>query len=723
MLTKIRSLTIYVTPILLCLCAGKHVESASGFVGTVSNLSVTALLDERYVENNDTYKFLRLNISWLPPNNTRLPSSYSVIVTGIQTEKDTNTLNCREKSIFYTVNNGRQQSVLLPTNNIFVDMPDFHIQPNCSYKVQVIANPRPKFLINPAEIVYTVPECIGHECACINAKLTLPIPNVNVIQRGNQIVINWNVTKNTPDVHFYIISIGVPLLLSNNGLTLYNMTRIGKVSAEKSMFFWDLRSNNQNIDIKDGYKVAVIAMNNHSCFGTEGYFIVHTASSDTKIWFIVTGLMIACILLGILSFLLCHNNHFFMMYYHNSRMRSVSKCKSQWVETLLQKHNILYVQYESEGDCKEETDKMQAPFKTVKLIDELGSGNFGNVYLGHLDDANNTLVAIKMSQETNMIPISDIRQQFIEEIEIMKKAGTHPHLVSLIGYCIQPNKPICILLEYMQGGDLLTYLHLKKKSQVDKVINNERTLKSLNISQMLYSNLSSTTSEKTNIYELKQYVPTYMNINNNYNKRETKNAEENWTHQIEKHQFLKFATEIAMGMEHLETKGIIHRDLAARNILLDANLTLKISDFGLSRNGIYVIKNDRKKRHLPIRWMSPETIQDRAFSSKSDVWSYGIVLWEIGTMGAFPYSNVSDDCLSRHIIGNGRLEQPDGVSLDIYKIMCSCWSMEPEDRPDFTQLLSELQVLTTSNSFTSVPNPSYGTAQLYHLLMMADIYK
>lgn len=128
------------------------------------------------------------------------------------------------------------------------------------------------------------------------------------------------------------------------------------------------------------------------------------------------------------------------------------------------------------------------PFKSVKLINELGSGHFSNVYLGHLDDDNNTPVAVKMSQHINMVPLPNTQQQFIEEIEMMKGAGTHPHLVSLIGYCIQPNKPICILLEYMQGGDLLTYLHFKR-SRMSKIIDGgsaPRGLLSLNISESAY---------------------------------------------------------------------------------------------------------------------------------------------------------------------------------------------------------------------------------------------
>lgn len=107
------------------------------------------------------------------------------------------------------------------------------------------------------------------------------------------------------------------------------------------------------------------------------------------------------------------------------------------------------------------------PFKSVRLTRELGTGQFGKVYLGRLDDKDETLVAVKMSQRTDMSKDSETRQEFIKEIEIMRIAGNHPHLVSLVGYCVQPTEPICIVLEYMQGGDLLTYLRDQRNQQCE----------------------------------------------------------------------------------------------------------------------------------------------------------------------------------------------------------------------------------------------------------------
>ncbi|XP_015437462.1 PREDICTED: mast/stem cell growth factor receptor Kit-like [Dufourea novaeangliae] len=721
MLPRIQLLRIYcMLVVYLNLHGEQYVGSVTEFVGTVKNLSVIALQDEKYLTSDNAYNFVKLNISWLPPDSGRQPSSYSVIVTDAQTGEGASTSECPEGSIFYISNNDKQRYVLLPENNMFIDMPDLHVRPNCSYKVQVIANPRTKSLVNPPEILYTVPECIGRKCSCVNAKIMLPIPTINITRKEKEMIsINWSVSSNSnaSNVHYYIISVGVPLLTSRKGLPVYNITKIGHVPAGKTNFSWNMKSHDRYTEVTDGYKVMVNAVNNHGCFGTEGIFILHSTSPEDTAetighnarWFIIIGALgVCCILFGTFSFILYHNsNNFRTTFYNNSRAHRIPKCKSLWVEAILQRHNILYFQPKSEEECKQDAKKLQVPFKSVKLVRELGSGHFGKVYLGRVDDANDTLVAVKMSHD------SEVRREFLEEIEMMQKAGTHPHLVSLVGYCIEPDKPTCILLEYMQGGDLLTFLQLEKKNQTSKIVckdgNTVRYLWKRNISETLYMNINFIASSKESNYKSKQLVPKYMNIGNE-EERDTSNTDENCIHKMERHQFLKFAIEIATGMEYLESKEIVHRDLAARNILVSADLTLKISDFGLSRSGIYVIKSSKgKTHHLPVRWMSPEALRDRSFSSKSDVWSFGVVMWEIGTLGSFPYSDVQDDRLLRYVVcENGRLEQPESVPSEIYGIMRSCWATDPESRPNFSQLILELRTLMNSvTSLRSASNPCY----------------
>lgn len=107
--------------------------------------------------------------------------------------------------------------------------------------------------------------------------------------------------------------------------------------------------------------------------------------------------------------------------------------------------------------------------------------------------------------------------------------------------------------------------------------------------------------------------------------------------------------------------------------------------------------------------MSPEAIRDHAFSSKSDVWSFGVVLWEIGTLGSFPYASVQDNELLHYLIQDKcRLACPDTIFQDIYKIMCSCWNTAPQDRPSFVQLVLDLKTLKESLSYMhEASNPCY----------------
>ncbi|XP_026673736.1 mast/stem cell growth factor receptor Kit-like [Ceratina calcarata] len=689
MVARVQLLFVYFALVSFSLRYETCARNTSDLVGAVRNLSVTVLQTRKYVEPKDVYNFLKLNVSWLPPSTVRQPSFYSVGVTEIQ-EKNGAT-ECTNATKFYYIYKERL-SALIPNDNNFSGVPELYIQPNCSYKVQVIANPS---MNNGSEVFVKVPECVGLTCSCIYAKSSIPIPKVNVTQTENLVIVNWSPNFNASNVRYYAISIGVPVSKSTKGLPIYNVMKVGQVLANKTTFASNFKPN------ASSYKIIVNAIDVDGCSGPEGSLVIHSLQNHVlnhNILFIVIGIASSSALLGILGLIL--------YYKHNSfGKNNFIGYKSHWMENILKRHNILYIRHELQEECIKEESKSKL-FQSVKLIRELGTGQFGMVYLGQLDDANATLVAVKMSQNVDID--DENREQFIQEIEMMRMAGNHPHLVNLIGYCTQPTQPICILLEYMQGGDLLTYLHRQRKQLDDKIhYQNEDVIQDLyrlQASKSLYTAIS----DAVNSYKFN--AKHYTNV---ASKERSENETENRIGKMERHRFLMFAKEIAMGMEHLEAIGIIHRDLAARNILLGADLTVKISDFGLSRNGIYVIKStEGKVRRLPIRWMSPEALYDRTFSSKSDVWSFGVVLWEMSTLGGFPYSNVQDDRLLRYVIHeNGRLERPDDVPTNVYELMDSCWAKEPEDRPTFAQLHSEIQSLIVTPSLedtlTTVSNPCY----------------
>ncbi|CAI9736858.1 tyrosine-protein kinase HTK16-like [Octopus vulgaris] len=152
-------------------------------------------------------------------------------------------------------------------------------------------------------------------------------------------------------------------------------------------------------------------------------------------------------------------------------------------------------------------------------------------------------------------------------------------------------------------------------------------------------------------------------------------------------ELILWASQIAFGMVYLESKKMVHRDLAARNILLESKKQIKISDFGLSRavgeNQYYRATTGGK---WPIKWYSPESVKYGHFSHASDVWSFGITLWEMFTYGDVPYHDMKGIEVMKFLENNNRLSQPKKCPNAVYKIMGCCWEMESKARPTFTKL-------------------------------------
>lgn len=143
-------------------------------------------------------------------------------------------------------------------------------------------------------------------------------------------------------------------------------------------------------------------------------------------------------------------------------------------------------------------------------------------------------------------------------------------------------------------------------------------------------------------------------------------------------------------MEYLASKRCVHRDLAARNILVVDNNVLKIADFGLARN----IQGDYYKKttdgRLPIKWMAIESLANQVYTSQSDVWSFGILLWEIMTLGGTPYPGIHAQELIKRLESGHRMECPPNCLLEIYYLMRQCWHQEPYERPTFTEIVNIL---------------------------------
>ncbi|XP_072488834.1 tyrosine-protein kinase ABL1 isoform X1 [Notamacropus eugenii] len=163
---------------------------------------------------------------------------------------------------------------------------------------------------------------------------------------------------------------------------------------------------------------------------------------------------------------------------------------------------------------------------------------------------------------------------------------------------------------------------------------------------------------------------------------------------------LYMATQISSAMEYLEKKNFIHRDLAARNCLVGENHLVKVADFGLSR----LMTGDTYTAHagakFPIKWTAPESLAYNKFSIKSDVWAFGVLLWEIATYGMSPYPGIDLSQVYELLEKNYRMERPEGCPEKVYELMRACWQWSPSDRPSFAEIHQAFETMFQESSIS-----------------------
>uniref|UniRef100_A0A8C1X9X3 receptor protein-tyrosine kinase n=1 Tax=Cyprinus carpio TaxID=7962 RepID=A0A8C1X9X3_CYPCA len=323
-----------------------------------------------------------------------------------------------------------------------------------------------------------------------------------------------------------------------------------------------------------------------------------------------------------------------------------------------------------------DANKWEFPRDRLKLGEPLGRGAFGQVVeataYGIEKATTCTTVAVKMLKEG--ATTSEYRA-LMSELKILIHIGHHLNVVNLLGACTKQGGPLMVIVEYCKHGNLSSYLKSKRGEYSPYKVNSIITL-------CYYTRLDICTGTA---------VCTRMGEQTSTTQLEDEQESSDWDHLTMK-DLISYSFQVAKGMEFLASRKCIHRDLAARNILLSENNVVKICDFGLARDVYkdpdYVRKGDAR---LPLKWMAPETIFDRVYTTQSDVWSFGVLLWEIFSLGASPYPGVCiDESFCRRLKEGTRMRAPDYATPEIYQTMLDCWLDRPKDRPTFTQLVEHL---------------------------------
>ncbi|KAL4635445.1 vascular endothelial growth factor receptor 2 isoform X2 [Arapaima gigas] len=337
-------------------------------------------------------------------------------------------------------------------------------------------------------------------------------------------------------------------------------------------------------------------------------------------------------------------------------------------------------------------NKWEFPRDRLKLGEPLGRGAFGQVVeaaaFGIEKATTCTTVAVKMLKEG---ATSSEYRALMSELKILIHIGHHLNVVNLLGACTKPGGPLMVIVEYCKYGNLSTFLKTKraeyrpfKTGQKQPCSPVEEDLSKGDLG--LGSSVQHCPPKGRDACCVYTKEGSFCHLEEAVGNKNLQKA------CLTMEDLISYSFQVAKGMEFLSSRKCIHRDLAARNILLSENNVVKICDFGLARDVYkdpdYVRKGDAR---LPLKWMAPETIFDRVYTTQSDVWSFGVLLWEIFSLGASPYPGVViDETFCRRLKEGTRMRAPDYASPEIYHIMLECWLDRPKDRPTFSELVQHL---------------------------------
>ncbi|GBP70630.1 Tyrosine kinase receptor Cad96Ca [Eumeta japonica] len=386
-----------------------------------------------------------------------------------------------------------------------------------------------------------------------------------------------------------------------------------------------------------------------------------------------------------------------------------------------------YVSLSDETSVSKERprDEWEFPRHKLRIFNIVGEGAFGQVWRGHATDIDGKKGEVTVAVKTLKENASEKeKKDLLQELIVMKNLGTHPNVVRLIGCCTE-KEPALVIMEFVSLGKLQQFL---RDSRAERHYGNthggSRYLTSRDLTHFAYqvargmaflsSKGTSTAAgcgttegalgDRSHRLRLRQVKPARKGDN------EAAVPGAPTPGGAPKRRRLR-RTDVRHACPQ-----IIHRDLAARNVLITEERTCKVADFGFARDvgGAHVYERKSDGR-LPIRWMAPESLYDDIFSVKSDVWSFGVLLWEIVTLGSTPYPGLSAGDVMRKVRDGHRLEKPEHCRRELYNIMYYCWEAEPSARPDFSECGTLLEhLLCTETDYIELerfPDHSYYNVQ------------
>ncbi|CAF2913501.1 unnamed protein product [Rotaria sp. Silwood2] len=262
----------------------------------------------------------------------------------------------------------------------------------------------------------------------------------------------------------------------------------------------------------------------------------------------------------------------------------------------------------------------EVPFTNVRFLQEIGQGEFGQIYIGELIDSKSQCIVKTLENE-------HAKQEYLREIEIFRHIH-HINISCLIGICIPTQYTYSLMIyEYLNHGNLHDYL-------------TEQHSETINLTDFLFISI-----------------------------------------------------QIVSGMIYLSEKKFLHNDLSAKNIFLCEHLNIKITNIGRYQQKYHLDYYNIANHLLPVRWMSIESLLSGIYSEKSDVWSFGVLLWEMFSYGTQPYYGYTNPEVIEMIRDRILLACPLNCSKKIYALMCSCWEDNSEQRPTFIELMQRLTQL------------------------------